>query len=226
MHYIQRSILARLMSSDSLRYADIQPPDIGSNLFSYHLTALKKAGYVIRTSWGTYTLSSSGKLLVDSLSLETLRPRIQPKITIILACRDRLGRWLLMRRKVQPLLGQVGFPYGKLHLGETIQQAAERELMEKTGLIGEFQHRGDGYITIQENGSTVSQIFAHVFYCMEPTGYFKSAHKAGDVYWGDIDTDYTSDVMLQSMPDLIKAIESTTLGQRFFVELSYDILVG
>lgn len=223
MHHIQRSILAKLMDEDSVRYAELQPKDIGSNLFTYHLKQLKQENYVMRTGWGTYKLTSTGKRFVDDLSLETLRPRAQPKIIILLACRDRLGRWLLMKRKVQPLLGQVGFPYGKLHLGEKIHAAAHRELMEKTGLTGKIEHRGDGYITIRENKKAVSEVFFHLFYCMAPSGYLQSEHKAGDVFWSDIEDDFTQPPFMPSMPDLVRVIETDVdTNGRFFLELEYN----
>lgn len=210
------------MGGESQRYAALQPPDIGSNLFSYHLKALKESGYVIRTGFGTYGLSAAGKRYADGLSLQDLKPRVQPKIVIFLACRDRLGRWLLMKRRIQPLLDQIGFPYGKLHLGETIAEAAKRELAEKTGLDGELTHRGDGYLTIREDGKAVSEVFFHLFYGIAPTGYLKSEHKAGEVFWGGLDTDFTQPPYMASMPDLIEALESTPPDQRFFIERIYD----
>ena len=225
MHHIQRTILARLMDGESVRYSDLQPKDIGSNLFTYHLKRLRQEGYLMRTSWGTYKLTSTGKRFVDTLSLETMRPRVQAKIVVLLACRDRLGRWLLMKRKVQPLLGQIGFPYGKMHLGETIHEAAHREMEEKTGLDGKLEHRGDGYITILENKKPVSEIYFHLFYCMGPTGYLKSEHKSGEVFWSDIDDDFTKDPYMASMADLIEAVENTPSGHRFFIEKTYNTTV-
>ena len=210
------------MGGEALRYAELKPTDIGSNLFTYHLKALKDAGYVQRTGWGTYTLTPAGKRYVDTLSLQTLRPRVQPRMVILIACRDRLGRWLLLKRKIQPLIGKIGFPYGKLHVGESLQEAAERILLNKTGLTGTLQHKGDGYITINEDGKAVSEIFFHLFYCIAPTGYLAEAHEAGTVYWGDMEADFSQPDYLQSMSDLVKLTQDTPRDERFFAELTYD----
>ena len=41
---------------------------------------------------------------------------------------------LLVKRKKEPYKGQWSIPGGKLRLGETLTQAARRELMEETGV--------------------------------------------------------------------------------------------
>ncbi len=222
MHHIQRTILGELMKGDYRRYAQIKPKGLESNVFAYHLKVLREAGYVRRTSWGTYGLTASGKRFVDSLSLTDLRPRVQPKIVILLACHDRLGRWLLMRRKVQPLLGLVGFPYGKLHRGETVQAAAQRELLEKAGIVAELKHTGDGYITIEQDNESVSEILFHLFSGVVPSDEPSAHHPAGDLFWSDPITNWQDPHIMPSMPDLISALEAPE-GTRFWLEKSYNL---
>ena len=47
------------------------------------------------------------------------------------------GKVLLVRRANPPDVGYWGFPGGKIESGETIREAAVRELLEETGLRGE-----------------------------------------------------------------------------------------
>jgi len=45
------------------------------------------------------------------------------------------GRVLLVKRGQAPFEGMWCIPGGKVHFGETLQQAAEREILEETGII-------------------------------------------------------------------------------------------
>jgi ADP-ribose pyrophosphatase len=47
---------------------------------------------------------------------------------------SREGRVLLVRRGAAPALGLWAIPGGVLELGETLQEAAEREILEETGI--------------------------------------------------------------------------------------------
>lgn len=47
------------------------------------------------------------------------------------------GRILMVRRANPPDAGRWGFPGGKIEVGETLERAAERELLEETSIQGE-----------------------------------------------------------------------------------------
>lgn len=46
----------------------------------------------------------------------------------------RNGAVLLVQRRNPPCSNEWAIPGGKVHLGETLQQAAEREILEETGI--------------------------------------------------------------------------------------------
>lgn len=128
----------------------------------YHLRAVTKEGYVQKVPGG-YQLTAAGKRYVDRISMEKFQPRIQPKIVSMLVITNKKGELLLWQRNKQPFIGKMSFPVGKIHLGESLDDAAERELSEKTGLHTKLNHVGDGYITIYEGTELVSQVMFHCF---------------------------------------------------------------
>ena len=51
----------------------------------------------------------------------------------------RQGKILLIRRNFEPFIGCWGMPGGKIHLGEHVEEAVEREVREETGVKAEFE---------------------------------------------------------------------------------------
>jgi ADP-ribose pyrophosphatase YjhB (NUDIX family) len=222
MHRLQQHILFQLIHHHDRRYAELKPVEVEGNLFMYHLKHLIRQGYVHKQADGHYSLTPEGQRYVDRLSVATLTPRAQPKIVTLLVCRNQRGEWLFLRRRRQPLLGMVGFPYGKVHLGETIAAAATRELTEKTGLAGPLIHRGDGYITICQQGDPVSQIMFHLFYGDHLTGELRTDTPAGPAFWGPLPQG--SSEYMPSVAGLVDLLARHP-HDRFFAELRYDSLL-
>ncbi|MDP9212240.1 MAG: NUDIX domain-containing protein, partial [bacterium] len=156
MHWIQKQTLKKLIVDSELRFSELKPEDVESNLFMYHLRELLRSRLVTKAARG-YRLSATGKRYADKLSWKTLSPRVQPKIVTMVACRNRRDEWLVYRRRRQPFRGLISFPHGKLHLGENIQEAAERELSEKAQLQGRLHHRGDAYLSVYQDTDLISQ---------------------------------------------------------------------
>lgn len=219
LHVIQKEILSKLIGTSELRYSQLKPSHIESNHFMYHLKSLIRAGMIQKRTDGAYGLTQEGKLYADRVNLRTLKLRRQPKIVTLVAVQNDEGQWLLYTRNHQPLINQTGFPYGKLHIGETVHEAAVRELSEKTGLVCDLVHRGDGYVIIHEEGEPVSQICFHLFYGTCPAGEMKTETHYGTVRWSNDQDDFKKPPFMASMSDLIHLLE--TEKQRFFVELTY-----
>jgi ADP-ribose pyrophosphatase len=58
----------------------------------------------------------------------------RPQLAVGAVVLDR-GRVLLVQRGQPPAEGQWSIPGGSVMLGETLQEAAERELLEETGVV-------------------------------------------------------------------------------------------
>lgn len=181
----------------------------------YHLNKLIDQK-LINKSGINYLLTPLGQRYIDKLSLEKFKPRIQPKIVTLLAVQNTKGEYLLYERSRQPFLGLVGFPYGKIHMGETIAGAAARELEEKTGLTGTVHHRGEAYLSVHEGADLIVHMLCHVFSVTNPAGDIKTDSEIGHCFW----TKVTSSKDYNFMPGFWEIFESLKKEpDRFFSEI-------
>lgn len=118
-------------------------------------------------------------------------PRAYPDRPIVgvgaVVLRDR--EVLLVRRASDPLRGQWSLPGGMLELGETLRQAAEREVLEETGLsvrVDEVLEVFDSIIPDVE-GRTQFHYVLIDFLCHSPGGEPHAGSDVSEVSWAGVD---------------------------------------
>ncbi|WP_162787180.1 NUDIX hydrolase [Notoacmeibacter marinus] len=94
----------------------------------------------------------------------------------VIVCRG--DRFLLVRRARPPLQGQLAFPGGRVREGEPLEEAAQRELMEETGLATGAMKAVDNFSTDTEMAS----FHLHVF-CAEAEGEARAGSDAASIHW-------------------------------------------
>jgi ADP-ribose pyrophosphatase YjhB (NUDIX family) len=215
-HHIQKHIIGVLIHQKHARFRDLRPPETDTNLFSYHLKLLQKAGLVEKSQTG-YTLSPQGLAYIDRVSVKKLSIRTQPKIITMVALFNSRGQVALQRRVKQPYIDTWTLPYGKLHIDdESVMRAAEREVQEKLSLVENLSltHTGDCYIHVQLNGGDVlSSTLAHVF-----TGKYDGQFDPANIRWvatGMLDK-------LPLAPAVTRIIAAVQLSERFFMEITEE----
>lgn len=96
-----------------------------------------------------------------------------PKLTVDVVIPDQDGRVVLIRRANEPFRGRWALPGGFVDVGETVEQAARREVREETGLEVELERLVGVYSEPDRDprGHNVSVAFlAHPVGDAEPRG--------------------------------------------------------
>ncbi len=163
VHIFQKHILDSLRQAESMRYSQLQPADIESSHFKYHLNQLIKDRLVEHTSRGVYALSTKGKSQVDRLSRRKVNPDLTPKVITYTLPQDSDSYYLLQKDK-EPYRGLLNLIGGKMHIGESANEAAIREAREKTELVLEdLQAHGTAEIRIYSKQQLLSHVIAYIF---------------------------------------------------------------
>ncbi|MBI4067925.1 NUDIX hydrolase [Candidatus Kaiserbacteria bacterium] len=209
MHIIQKHILKRLAENKTLRYAQIKPPRVEGNQFSYHLKTLIRRGYVMHKNTA-YALTTKGVHYSTQVTFEHFSLRVQPKITTLIVCKNSKGEYLAYTRNKQPFLGMDGFPYGKVHLGERVAVAAERELKEKAGISAELKQKGVMYLLVTDSaGEVIAHTLFHIFLGTKPKGEIVIDSPIGKIRWLS-EKDLLKQNIMPGVPEVLRIAKSTS----------------
>lgn len=202
MHLLQKHILKKLTENKKLRYADLKPPRVEGNQFTYHLKTLTRQG-LIAHSGPHYSLTTKGVHYATGVSFEHFFVRAQPKIVTLIVCKNDKDQYLLYTRNKQPFLGKVGFPYGKVHLGENVQEAAERELKEKTGYSSSLTHKGIMYLLVTDKeGEVIAHQMSHVFSAGKLKGEALENPLFGKIHWSS-EKQLLTEELMPGVPEVL-----------------------
>ena len=215
LHHVQKHILDQLAIAESAPYGRLKPTSMDGNSFTYHLKQLLATKYISRTENGDYTLTQRGRTYIvhryENASLQAH--------SIFLVVIKSGDHYLLRERLVQPLLGYSGFIHGEPKHDETLIEAAQHRVREKTGFDITLTVCSSGLISITHAGELQSYSHAVVLCGKLPSNQqFTEADSTGRNFLAE-KTDFHSINLLQSCQDIITAIEQNTP----WFEISYAI---
>jgi ADP-ribose pyrophosphatase YjhB (NUDIX family) len=144
-HKAQVAILRHLLFVPSAGFADLQKTtELSSDHFNFHVKKLIDEAYVEKLE-KAYKLTNKGKEYANRMDTDENEIEKQPKISVAITL-ERVGEngereFLFQQRKKNPYYDFWGRAGGKVRWGESIIEAANRELEEETGLTADFEYR-------------------------------------------------------------------------------------
>jgi len=165
LHVIQMQILRELTFKPNSRFSDLNLSDLTNDHFSYHVRTLIKLGLVEKADQG-YSLTHNGKTYSTNMDTDKARLEERPKVSVfVIPFRKRKKgiEYAIHTRRKEPYYGYSGFITGKVRFGETITQAASREMMEELGISGDLSHKYILHEMVYDTkGSQLEDKFFHI----------------------------------------------------------------
>lgn len=218
-------ILKKLMYRPQLKFSQMQIDGMTSKHFTYYLKKLKNEKFIEKRS-EFYYLTDRGKEFVGRLDEITLSIEKQPKVTVALTVlkEENNKRYILLnKRKKHPYYGKVGGFTGKVRFGESYEDCARRELIEETGLTGDFEFRGIiRKIAHKENEEPkviVQDQLMVLFLITNPMGELIESCEENDNFWDEyIHIKQRTDVYNTFFLVLDSALEEEKVLEEIFEE--------
>ncbi len=169
LHPAHVAILHVLLFRPDARFAELQKAsELSSDHFNFYLKQLLDEKFVSKNDAGAYHLSQKGKEFANRFDTDERKVERQPKVAVCLMIRRDDGKQLLQQRLKQPFYGYWGRPTGKIRWGETILEAAARELMEETGLEADLEFE-EVYHKMDFNKETSELLEDKIFFTIAAT---------------------------------------------------------
>lgn len=188
IHEAQTKILRELLFLPETNFAELQKvTGFESDHAKFHIKRLVEVGYVEKDG-AKYRLSVRGKEYANKLDTDANVIERQPKVVVMLVIErehDGAKEYLLQQRRKHPYYGFWGSPTGKIRWGESISEAAVRELKEETNLVGSFVHRGIMHERVRhaETREMVEDKIFHMMLCRDAHGELLVDFDGGRNVW-------------------------------------------
>ena len=208
LHLAQTKILRELLFMPAARFAELQKASgLESDHVKFHIKQLVKLGYINKIG-NAYQLSVIGKEYANKLDTDAGVIERQPKVAVLLVVerynsKTRIAEYLLQKRLKHPYFSFWGAPTGKVRWGETLLDAATRELKEETGLTGAFEYRSIYHERVrhQETGEIIEDKLFQLMFCNRFSGKLQVEFDGGHNAWRTLE-----DMMLE--PKKYKGFET------------------
>jgi 8-oxo-dGTP diphosphatase len=207
IHPIQAGVLRYLLFNPRARFSELNEADVSSDKFSFHLRRLVGLG-LIEKKGESYELTTIGKEFANRLDTDERVLERQGKLAVMVVPTRVVGdtrEYLIQRRLKQPYFGYYGFLTGKIRWGETVLDAAGRELAEESGLTGTPKFLGIQHKFDQSKEATLLEDkYFFVVLVEKVSGAMAEKFEGGENVWMTEDKILNLDKLFKGMETSLK----------------------
>jgi len=226
LHPIQSNILRNLLFNPEARFSDLNMEHLPTDQFTFHLKRLMELELIEKINQNHYHLTLIGKEYAGRFDTDQRKVERQAKIGVALCAvkkEGRVKRYLIQQRLKQPYWGYHGFPTGKIRWGETIIEAAARELKEETGLTADLSLVGAKHkMDYSQEGNLLEDKIFFVFRATNCRGTFLETIEGGKNFWLTEKEIFQLPNLFDGFSETFK-IEATAGKNPIFLERKYKV---
>jgi len=213
---IQLEILIALKYMGQARFRDLNRDNLPTDLFSYHLRALKQKKLISKNSHNLYELTQEGQLYAGRLDEHGYKIQTKLHFSFVCSKTDNNGKklFLIHTRRKAPYMGWSGFPSAKIDLNESYVNNAKKKFTSKTGLIGDPIFKGLHHILVQTDTETVEDKSFMIVKMEGLKGTLRKTSTEGENQWIRLEELEKKELTFPEIKKYIKRIDDD--GFQFF----------
>lgn len=216
LHPVQADILLVLTLNPTAKFVEMNTSGMSLDHFNFHVQRLVKTDLIRKTRSGRYRLTTKGKQLADRIEADSVVIEKQPKVSVLVICimrKNNTDMYLMQKRLKHPYYGYLGMITGKVRWGETLKEAAARELKEETGLSGKMTLVGvEHKLDYSKREKLLADKLFFVFTVTDVKGRLQNKFKEGENMWMKEKDILTAKNIFEDIPKLLEIIKGKSFA--------------